>query len=125
MVKKVIIVSGLIMFFLINPVKAQNINDTLYFDVADQWSIKYYWITDTVTGEACIVNRVKFYAQILQQLQFDSTNCVLKIEAKRRFWRRNLIVFIKPNTVKGRYLRLGVCGKEICYVFRKKRFGVI
>ena len=125
MLKKSYLIVLLVFMTSISTLKAQDINDTVYFDVADQWSVKYYWVTDTLTGEQYIVNKVKHYAQILQQIQFDSANCVLKIEVKRRFWKRDLIVFIKPNTIHGRYLRLGVCGKKICYVFRKKRFGII
>jgi hypothetical protein len=125
MFNKIVLVIVFVLGAFINTLKAQSTNDTLYFDIANQKSVKYYWITDTTTGETYIVNKVKSYAQILQQLQFDSTNCVLKVEVIRRFWKRNLIVFIEPSTMNGRYLRLYVCGKDICYVFRKKRFGVI
>lgn len=125
MLKRIVVFGIIIFVFFINILRAQTSNDTLYFDVADQWFVKYYYITDTVTGDEYIINKVKYAPQILQQLQFDSINCVLMIEAKMKFGKKTIFTYLKPSTIEGKYLRIFVFRKKITYYFSDRRYYVI
>ncbi len=125
MLERIGVFTTIVFVFFIYTSKAQNFNDTIYFDARDQWSVKYYYITDTVTGDEYIVNKVKYYPQIRQQLQFDSANCVLKIEVYRKLFKKKITVYIKPSSMNGKYLYLRVVRNKIHFSFRRKRFGKI
>jgi hypothetical protein len=103
---------------------AQSTNDTLYFSPIKQWTVKYYLITDTVSGAHFKVSTEPITVP-LQIYLFDSLNCVLKVEAHQLFPFRNYITFIKPDTRDGEFLWIHIFDKKIDYDFRKRRWGKI
>lgn len=102
----------------------QTINDTIHFDVIRQFSVKYYIITDTINGATY---KIKYgtSSDSLSYHFYDSTNCVLKIEAIRKCFKKNLIVYIRPKSSTGKFLWLKVINNRINYAYRPKRWGIL